>query len=53
MISTLHTKEAELGVDVAISALKNHDPTCDKCGHPKSNHPYRHPFVAAHTQEDI
>lgn len=22
------------------------EPRCAKCGHPKSNHPYRHPFVA-------
>ena len=28
-----------------LAALK-HDPTCAKCGHPRSNHPYRHPFVA-------
>lgn len=21
------------------------DPRCAKCGHPRSNHPYRHPFV--------
>lgn len=27
------------------------DPTCATCGHPKSNHPYRHPFVAATHQE--
>jgi len=30
-----------------IEALKNPpDEYCAKCGAPKSNHPYRHPFVA-------
>lgn len=23
------------------------DPRCAKCGHPRSNHPYRHPFVGS------
>jgi hypothetical protein len=29
-----------------------HDPKCTSCGHPKSNHPYRHPFVAVALGED-
>jgi len=27
------------------------DPKCAKCGHPRSNHPYRHPFVGP-TRDD-
>jgi len=30
-------------VQAKLDALE-HDPKCVKCGHPKSNHPYRHPF---------
>jgi hypothetical protein len=29
-----------------------HDPKCASCGWPKSNHPYRHPFVAVALGED-
>lgn len=30
-----------------VERLKNSpEECCAKCGHPKSNHPYRHPFVA-------
>lgn len=30
----------------AIAAMTPQEPRCAKCGHPKSNHPYRHPFVS-------
>lgn len=28
------------------------DPRCAKCGEPRSNHPYRHPFVGPSLQDD-
>lgn len=34
--------------DAAIAAMQPtpQEPRCVRCGHPKSNHPYRHPFVS-------
>ena len=29
------------------------DPSCSKCGHPRSNHPYRHPFVGPSRDQTI
>ena len=29
------------------------DPSCAKCGHPRSNHPYRHPFVGPSRDQTI
>lgn len=29
------------------------DPTCATCGHPRSNHPYRHPFVGPSRDDTI
>ena len=29
------------------------DPICKTCGHPRSNHPYRHPFVGPTMDETI
>ena len=29
------------------------DPRCAKCGHPRSNHPYRHPFVGPSLEDDV
>ena len=29
------------------------DPRCAKCGHPRSNHPYRHPFVGSSKDDTI
>jgi len=29
------------------------DPKCAKCGHPRSNHPYRHPFVGPSKDDTI
>ena len=29
------------------------DPTCAACGHPRSNHPYRHRFVGPSLEDDV
>ena len=29
------------------------DPICEACGHPRSNHPYRHPFVGPSRDDTI
>ena len=29
------------------------DPSCAKCGHPRSNHPHRHPFVGPSRDQTI
>lgn len=39
----------ELKVKVVASA----DPICQKCGHPRSNHPYRHPFVGPSRDDTV
>ena len=33
-------------IDPADVLAKVGDKRCAKCGHPRSNHPYRHPFVS-------
>lgn len=33
-----------------LASLKS-DPVCATCGHPRSNHPYRHPFVGIESKE--
>lgn len=37
------------------AALDGKEPVCAKCGHPQSNHPYRHPFfsVGGSSLEDM
>lgn len=35
--------EAARAAEAKLAKLE-HDPLCAKCGHPKSNHHYRHPF---------
>ena len=29
------------------------DPKCAACGHPRSNHPYRHRFVGSSLEDDV
>ncbi len=29
------------------------DPKCAACGHPRSNHPYRHRFVGPSLEDDV
>lgn len=29
---------------------KDENPRCASCGHPKNNHPYRHPFVSVNKE---
>lgn len=37
----------QAGLREALDAVRGQtDQRCAKCGHPKSNHPYRHPFVS-------
>ena len=30
----------------SVTTISATDPVCQSCGQPRSNHPYRHPFIA-------
>lgn len=36
-----------------VTAVASDDPICQECGHPRSNHPYRHPFVGPSRDDTI
>jgi hypothetical protein len=48
-ISAMKTKalleHTETVLQEVNAVIKKYEPTCKSCGNPKSNHPYRHPFV--------
>ena len=40
------TKAHLLAAEVLAKVPPETEERCAKCGHPRSNHPYRHPFVS-------
>lgn len=41
-----HSQACVRAIDPAEVLAKVGDERCAKCHHPRSNHPYRHPFVS-------